>query len=233
MAAGAKASGLKRKAYAQKKRKAQLESRMVQTDTFSVPKLRSYPLGGSRKVTMIYAETFNLNPPSAGVAAWIFRANSCFDPSFTGVGHQPRGFDQLMSLYDHGTVIGSKIDIGVYNGNSQGLTVACTTRDNSTPAASFDDLLEVPTISWTICPGVAGGGVTNLTNNVSVSKFMGRPNVMTEDDLRFTRTFDAPDQCFYHVYCGDPGAGDPAAVQFQIRIEYVVVLTEPTMPIAS
>ena len=40
-----------------------------------------------------------------------FVANGAFDPNLTGVGHQPRGFDQFMAGYETFTVTGSKISV--------------------------------------------------------------------------------------------------------------------------
>lgn len=48
-----------------------------------------------------YAETFSLSTGAAGIlgTAQVMRLNSCFDPNFTGTGHQPYGFDQLAAFF--------------------------------------------------------------------------------------------------------------------------------------
>ena len=52
-----------------------------------------------------YSTKFTLNPAaSTNVVQHVFSANGLYDPDITGVGHQPRGFDQLMSLYAQYTV---------------------------------------------------------------------------------------------------------------------------------
>jgi len=43
---------------------------------------------------------------------YAFRASSCFDPDFTGAGHQPRGFDQWKLLYNMYIVNVSKSNSG-------------------------------------------------------------------------------------------------------------------------
>ncbi len=40
-----------------------------------------------------------------------FRGNSCFDPDYTGTGHQPLGFDQFMALYASYRVMSFKITV--------------------------------------------------------------------------------------------------------------------------
>lgn len=52
--------------------------------------------------------TFNV---VAGVASYLFNCNGMFDPDQTGAGHQPLYFDQIMAMYDHYTVLRSKIKI--------------------------------------------------------------------------------------------------------------------------
>ena len=41
-----------------------------------------------------------------GTATNIFNLNSLYDPDRTGVGHQPRGFDQIKTLYNRYRVYG-------------------------------------------------------------------------------------------------------------------------------
>lgn len=49
-----------------------------------------------------YTEHFNLNSAGAAIDNFEFRLNSMFDPNLTGVGSQPRYYDQLATadLYD-------------------------------------------------------------------------------------------------------------------------------------
>jgi len=42
-----------------------------------------------------------------------FRANDVFDPDHALGGHQPYGFDQLMAMYQHFTVLSSKVTVEV------------------------------------------------------------------------------------------------------------------------
>ncbi len=76
----------------------------------NVMTIRRSPMALKFKATLLYTDEINLDPGVAGVAAYhSFRANDCFDPDETGVGHQPRGFDQIIPMYEHFTVIGSKM----------------------------------------------------------------------------------------------------------------------------
>ena len=56
-----------------------------------------------------YTSYVNLDPLTGTVAVQYVRCNSIYDPDATGVGGQPRGFDQYALLYDQYTVNSSKI----------------------------------------------------------------------------------------------------------------------------
>lgn len=61
------------------------------------------------KVRLKYVDEYVMTSTAGAVANQAFRMNSVFDPDFTGVGHQPYGFDQYASLYNVYTVLGSKL----------------------------------------------------------------------------------------------------------------------------
>jgi len=46
-----------------------------------------------------YSDQITLNPSTGANAHYRFRANSIFDPDYSGVGHQPYGHDNLQAIY--------------------------------------------------------------------------------------------------------------------------------------
>ena len=61
------------------------------------------------KTTLRYAMRTEFALPTNGTYTCKLRANDLFDPEFALGGHQPRGFDDFMNIYDKFTVTGSKI----------------------------------------------------------------------------------------------------------------------------
>jgi len=49
--------------------------------------------------------------PVGGITVRQWRANDLYDPDYAAGGHQPYGFDQIMSQYLHFTVIHSRLDV--------------------------------------------------------------------------------------------------------------------------
>ena len=64
-----------------------------------------------RYVEEVYIDASSPTVATNGIAYNTFRANGCHDPNMTGVGHQPRGWDQHKDLYNEYVVLGSKITI--------------------------------------------------------------------------------------------------------------------------
>lgn len=77
------------------------------------------PLTFNRFVTRLtYYDTCALDPAANSLttlngAIYQFRANSVYDPDYTGIGHQPMYFDNFASLYTKYRVLSSKITVTV------------------------------------------------------------------------------------------------------------------------
>jgi len=60
-------------------------------------------------VKMKYSTTISLDAATGSVNSYIFRANSIFDPDYSGTGHQPSLHDLYQGLYNHYEVLNSRI----------------------------------------------------------------------------------------------------------------------------
>lgn len=105
-----------------------------------------------------YVEEVNLSQENiTGLTGseYAFRLNSLFDPNFTGVGHQPRGFDQMAALYANYCVYKVQVQIRLMS-QSGGINQAqnflvCNVRPYNNgsyalgPARRYGELMESPT----------------------------------------------------------------------------------------
>lgn len=222
---------IKRKPF--KKTKKWTVPKSLQTSTTSYRGL----LQTQQKTVFIYHEEFVLNPAVGGIPAdYVFSCNGLFDPNITGVGHQPRGFDQLMVLYDHYVVIGAKIVVTFSttdpagDGNMCGVTV----RDNSTALTTANSIMEARYISYGGLGGETNGPPISVELSVNPNYFLGRSKPLSDPDLKGSASANPVEQCYFHVF-GYPCeiARDSSGMQVQARIEYETVLIEPKQPGAS
>lgn len=71
------------------------------------------------RLTYYHTRDMAAQPTADVPASHTYRANGIFDPDYTGVGHQPRGFDQWASHYKKYRVISSKVTV-LTNSTSSG-----------------------------------------------------------------------------------------------------------------
>ena len=202
-------------------------------DTFVAPSpysgaLRYLPT--SQKVTLRYAQKFTISASIAQAGTWVFRANGMFDPDLTGSGHQPRGFDQLMTMYDHFQVIGSKITIMSAQPNISSVIGVCI-KDRSTVSTDYEDYLEENPAFNTI--GMVGndGEPMALVANYSQKKFFGQGSL--EEQFEGDVSSDPSEGAFFHVYQTAITDSSVSTNSHVVVIDYIAVLTEPKIPIKS
>jgi len=202
---------------------------------FMMPSIGRGPLMRMQKVTMRYQGGVALSPGFSGVTAThVFTANGMFDPDNTGVGHQPRGFDQLMVLYDHYVVIATKITVDFIpsSGTSVNGEVGVALRDSNSVDDS-NDYIEGGNCMYSYMSG-NGGYQTRLVYQVNPNKFLGRSKPLADPDCKGSSSTNPAELAFFHVFATNPVGGEVLQpVCACVLIEYTAILIEPRVPTQS
>jgi len=109
-----------------------------------VPRRLLQPFPDTRLVRHKYGDTILLAGGGApGLpTSWSFRANSMYDPDYTGVGHQPMFHDEMAAQYRYYTVMRSWITVTFPNDASipQNLFLICDS--DQAASTTFSNMIE-------------------------------------------------------------------------------------------
>lgn len=201
---------------------------------------RRLPLTGmphSKMVKLRYCQEITLNPTSVAPAVNNFRANDMYDPDFTGGGHQPSGFDQLMAWYDHFTVVGSKISMKFIPTTAGNLVpgyfgVALTDAIGRVGAlAGAESILESRICGRSYSVGGSYNSVDNKSPTVyksfSARKFFSKSAIVGEKEYKGSTAASPTEEAIFECWAASAGLNDPSALTFLITIDYIAVLSEP------
>ncbi len=180
---------------------------------------------------LVYSDQISINPGVGTPDGYIFSANSIFDPDTTGIGHQPLGTDQYLGvLYDHFTVIGSMITLDFMTGGTgivNDTIVAVCVRDTNTLVTDMNQLIEQGRSRHKILTNANAGATRRIKYKVNPAKFLGVSHPMSEKDLQGNVTSNPAEQCFFIIAAQSASGQDPFAIAVQVKIEYIVVFSEP------
>lgn len=187
-------------------------------------------------VRLKYSDTMQLTPGLASAAEYTYRCNSLFDPDSTGVGHQPRTFDQWALLYNKYTVIGSKITIKPYgpttweNVTSLSFGIAKTESNSLPSGVDWVDLAEQPSLFGPYRQLTAEiGKAKSITRTFSLKKDLNqRPNTDNSAETSANPTTGMN----YVCWAMSPNGVAGTAVDFTVNMEFIAVLTE-LIPVAE
>lgn len=191
---------------------------------------KSFPIGKTFKFKCRYVEDrVELNPGAGGTSAeTIYRLNSLYDPNLSGVGHQPLGFDQIMPLYDHFTVIGARARVNFTNTSSGGsVNAALILTDDATALSTLAPSIENGNCRWTTLGDVSTASATKtMSINCNTSQFLGH-KVMQDSKYSGSISQDPLDGVYLHVFVEPTTTSDLGPTIYTIEIEYIAILTEP------
>lgn len=156
-----------------------------------------------------------------------FRANSLYDPDFSGAGHQPMYFDEMSAIYNHWTVIGSKI------------TATFVPREQGDGAAHVgifcDDDLTVPTTVpelleqlGTRCNTMGFLGVIpkTVTAKYSAKKEYGG-SILANNSLQGSIANNPVEDSYFNVFAfSTNSSGGDFRVDVLVKIDYIAVWRE-------
>jgi len=187
--------------------------------------------GFPKKMTMThkYCELITLVANTGAVAKHLFSCNGLFDPNTTGSGHQPMYYDQMSLVYNHYTVIGSKIKISCVNVNGPSVSpafwVSLAQNDDST--VTYQNLATQAEQSdgQTRLSPAGATSLPRMTSKWSAKKTFGG-SVLANDNLQGSVGTNPAEQTFW-VLCTQAVDGfSSVTMDVRIDIEYIAVWDE-------
>lgn len=184
-----------------------------------------------KTLTMIhrYNQSFGLSPAASAFAYQDFICNGIYDVDLSGTGHQPYYTDQLKALYNHWTVIGSRMKVRMTPSAISedpcfiGVYINDDTTHTPGDVEAYNEIAGPKTNRMTP-PGM--DSVYEFNINWSGKKAFKRFDINNKLFRGSSAVSENPEeQQVYTVYCYPVGA---AGVSFYINvtIEYIVVWTE-------
>lgn len=188
-----------------------------------------------QKAVLRYHEDFQIDPGTGGTPGfYVFRANSLRDPNFSGVGTQPRGYDQLSALYKYARVDEVQIELWSdmpNDSNNRILSITCEGKyDNALNFPTRKKLMETPQASF--------GASSHFDNNGKLT-LRCKPWLIaglkaSDDGYRHDIANDPENAMYLNVRAMsvDP-AQNSAVINLVARITFHCTFTDPEMPTAS
>jgi len=137
--------------------------------------------------TLKYVQQENLSYTGLGaIALKQFRLNGLYDPDYSGIGHQPYGYDQLTPLYGRYLVYGCKYSCQFTNTSTlMQADVALQVRPNTTVFTTWNTLCEAQYSNKRVL-GIEGGrSMQTIKGYTSIAKAFGQTKATVRTDDTF------------------------------------------------
>lgn len=196
--------------------------------TVSIPKQIRGGMPTKLKTKLIYGQRHAVT--GAILPEYVFSGNGLYDPDNTGAGHQPRGFDQLMALYDHFYVTASKITVWFHSletVSGDEMMVFVLPSDANTVAAANTDVLEHDNVKLALIGLENTGALRAKLEHQCTTK--SQISTLDYSIIRGTASANPTESWYWHIGAIGNGSSTLNMVAY-VRIEYDSVFSEPKMP---
>jgi len=158
---------------------------------------------------MTYAETIRLTQAAAPFDNHIFSGNDLADPNVSGVGHQPKGYDQWGQFYNrymvHGAKIVCRFTPTVSNSTGNINTYILPTLD-STTLPGWTSIQEDKFGKASMVGPYVGNGIRFMSAYMSTKKLFGDVNGLEQSDFGALMG-SAPNRHWYWIVGGETQDG--------------------------
>jgi len=201
---------------------------------------RNLPMNGFPEFTHVlhkYAQYVNLDATAGALAKQVFRANSLFDPDYTGTGHQPMGHDEMNAVYGHYLVLRSEIRVTGFSFGSTNYPLAwgIILDDDGSTSDSTSRIIEQGKGPYVISNNnyLADKSRTTLVNVFDAKSFF---HVKDPNDVKYeigaAGTANPADGAYFILWIGPiDETSDLNGAGFNVEITYEAIWSEKsTMP---
>lgn len=196
----------------------------------------------NRLVKMRYLTYGTITTVGGAMNAQIFRANSIFDPDYSGVGHQPSFHDVYAQLWTKYLVVGSKLRFRFIPYFITGDTSAAQTvhvcgiklDSDNTFGTDYDTYIEDQNQKFTYHASDIGTRLKYLTSNFSSKKFFGYKD--HKDNInRYGANFGSnpSEDAYFVVWAQDNQKSAGGVLRWHAIVDYAVLLMEPKDMVGS
>jgi hypothetical protein len=183
----------------------------------------------SKPIYLVYSENISLSTGAAAVGNYLFAANGLYDPNITGSGHQPSGFDQMMTFYYHYTVLRARMTCHVRNTSTTLTPFVGISYAGSTTAVTVEDqVIEKGLIdfkSFSTFPNAGYHG--KIERSAQIKSSIGANDLLDFADARGDVSNNPVELEYFHINAWNPESVSVAALTITVVLEFEAVFTEP------
>lgn len=175
---------------------------------------------------MRYASGLPLTTGAAGVygTEQVYRLNSLYDPDFTGAGHQPYGYDQMIALYTKYLVSGVKVEVILTDPSADGIVVGMMVQPSTSTYTitghGVDQIKEKP-MAITRVINSTGRQIQRIVQYIPLAKLEGLSRSQwhnSQDDYGAATSANPTLNCWFRIAVGSVrgNAGDTVVARIQL-----------------
>lgn len=219
-----------------KKGRTKTTSKALQKAWWGTAKIARNRTGFPQRMRMNHRYATNIfrSAAAGAISTFVFSANGMFDPDITGTGHQPTYFDKMAALYDHYTVLSSKVSVvAVSISTSTAKAAEIVLNLGDTASSSFsntNNCREQPYCSYIQMPlCTATNPASTINNRLSLAFNAYRTfgsRALSDPNLRGDSSSNPTEGTFYYLSCQDVNIGAQVDINYMITIDYQAEWTE-------
>lgn len=181
------------------------------------------------KVTHKYVAAITRSSALGALGTYLFSANGLFDPDITSTGQQPLYFDQCAVIYDHYTVMASRIKLLFSGaGSTSGPQIYCAVGkddDVNTNYTSLADFVSDDVNAWGLTGGVDNKAL-RLKCSFNASQTYGIKDIPADSTMSGSSSSNPTEQTYYRILVQEAGFSATATANIFVELEYDTVWRE-------